>query len=164
MQFDSFDDPILTMPQVIRASHADRVTIENWVRYKHVVAALDLPGRARRFSLADLVRIDVTWLLRELFKLPVDMASEVAKFAVDAYAPQAMADATGIIKGHKHPASSAYRWQFSMMRMPDGELRMVREGDVPADLGVDLIVPVGLAASYCFQRLSEMTRPQDFDE
>lgn len=164
MQFESFDDPVLTMPQVIRASSADRATVENWLRYKHVIPALNLPGRDRRFSLADLVRIDVIWLLRELFKLKVEVASEIAKHAVEAYAPRAMESARAIISEKIHPASAEYRWQFSMMRMPDGELRMVKPGDVPAELGVDLIVPVGLAASYCFQRLTKMNRPEGFDE
>ena len=150
---DDFKEPWLTMPQLLKASAADRVTLENWMRFGHVVPALDLPGKDRRFSLADLVRVEVIWTLREVFQLKVEVAAEIATRAVDEYSYRAIGDAKAVIFEDLAPGRSSYRSQFSLMRMPDGALRIVAAGDVPAELGVDLIVPVGLCANYCFSRL-----------
>lgn len=164
MHFESFDDPKLTMPQLIRASNADRVTVENWVRYRHLVPALDLPGRARRFSLADLVRCEVTWFMRELFQLKVEMAAQIARHAVEAYAHLAMDDFAAVMNGTYGDGGSNFRWSFALMRLPDGELRIVEPGDTPVDLGADLIVTVGRAAEMCFRRIEAWKRPTEIDE
>ncbi|ASP30798.1 hypothetical protein CHH26_11585 [Qipengyuania flava] len=164
MQIDTFDDPVLTMPQFIMASSADRVTVENWVRYRHLVPALDLPGRKRRFSLADLVRCEVTWLMRELFQLKVEMAAQIARHAVDAYSDLALDDFKAVMNGTYGVDGSNYRWSFALMRLPDGELRIVEPGQAPVDLGADLIVTVGRAAEMCFRRIEAWKRPEGFDE
>lgn len=163
MEFETIDDPVLTMPQLISASLADRNTIENWVRYGHLVPALDLPGRKRRFSIADLLRLDITFFLRSL-EMSMDIAPEIAQLSVAAYAPQALAEAREVIEGRVDSLRALFRWQFSLMRMPDGELKVIKPGDVPVELGVDLVVPVGAIANGCYARLFNMVHPSELDD
>lgn len=153
MEFASFDDPALTMPQLIAASWIDRATVENWIRYRHIIPALDLPGRARRFSLGDFVQVEVTRDLRHRH-LPVNVAADMAKQAVEAYSERGFSDAKSVFDGGLTGDLEKYRHHFGVFHLSGGGLTVFESGDARVPDDVTYVNLVGMLAIKCFRRLA----------
>lgn len=150
-----FESHLLTYPQLLEVALADRASITSWMRAGHLRPALDEDGRERRFSLRNLVEVDSLYHLRRVFNLQIGIASHLANAGLDQYAPQAMTEFCSIAQYRKKPGEAALRIQYTLIRTPDGELRLYEPGDAPSELGVDVIFPLGLTAALAFSRFIE---------
>lgn len=143
MKIDDLDHPFLTFPDLIVLSQLDRVTIENWMRAGHVVPAQNEAGRNRRFSIADLLRIETINHLRTVLKMQIDMAAQLSAAAIDCYRERASEDAKAIAADRRE-ASNADRYSFKVA--------------VPVAEGVTVVVPIGMIGSVAFGLLSQWQR------
>lgn len=141
---DDFDayTPIFSQPDAVELTSADSATIDNWVRYKHIIPVRI--GNRRLFSFLDLLTIDVTHTLVKMFRVDIASGSFVAMQAAKAYIDNLDADLADIRAGTPwhSPASGTYRTQVAFTRdETTGGLKTPGAGDTEAD-GIDVILPV----------------------
>lgn len=141
---DDFDAyaPIFSQPDAVEMTNADAATIDNWVRYKHVLPVRI--GNRRLFSFLDLLIIDVTHMLVKTFRVDISSGSYVAKQAAKAYIPGLDADRADILGGRSwhSPIGGIDATQILFTRdVETGGLRAPTDDDSQAD-SVGVILPV----------------------
>ena len=128
----------------------DRTSIENWMRAGTIIPALDLPGEDRRFSLENLLQIEILSRLRDRFKVQAGTAGFIAAEAVRDYLPRADRDLIEVWGGGAIGATD-YRPTYGLTRGDDGDLRAAQRGDIEED-DVMIVIPVGLLARGLFAK------------
>lgn len=138
----TFSGLVFSQPDAIRLTRPTAATLDNWLRYEHVLTNRDQSGR-RVFSFADLLAIDCIEMLTTMFKMPPALSAEFARRAVEQYRRAFEQDQREI--GNGQPWSAATRdfdAHFSFAR--DGE--SVVEVDGERDDSVMLVLPTRIIA------------------
>jgi hypothetical protein len=143
---DDFDfyEAVFSQPDAVELTQADNDTIDNWVRYKHIVP--HRIGKRRMFSFLQLLLIDLTWTLTRTFKTELDVATHIAFEAAKGYGDTVHADRAEILAGADWGAVVSDRGDATFSLTRDASTKLLRPTD-RADLGADdvmIVVPVRL--------------------
>jgi hypothetical protein len=142
---DDFDPYafLFTQADAVALTQADNETIDNWVRYKHLLP--QRIGKRRLFNFFDLLTIDLIHMLQRLFKAEIHVSVHIAHQAAKEYMDDVEADRACILRGTPWPALTSMRGDahVSLTRAEDGTLRASEHGDLNAD-GVTVVLPVKL--------------------
>jgi hypothetical protein len=142
--FDPFQ-PVFSQADAVSITQADNDTIDNWVRYKHVMPLR--AGKRRLFSFNDLLVIDLMHMLQKMFRAEIHVSRHIATSAAKSYLADVEGDRAAIGSGQNWAALIGGRGdaQIGLVRDSDGTLREHRPDDSPID-SVDIILPVRLIA------------------
>lgn len=144
MQTDDFDPfaPMFGQPDAVELTQADNDTIDNWVRYKHVIPVR--VGKRRMFSFQDLLTIDLIHMLQRNFRAEIHVSAHIAKDAAKQYLDLIEDDREDIQRGRAwHSPMRREDTHVSLTRDQDGTLRAVERGDRNED-SVMVVLPVRL--------------------
>lgn len=131
--------PYFGQSDAVSLTQADRDTLDNWIRYKHVTP--ERVGKRRMFTFMDLLIIDFTWMMAKTFKADIDVASQIGIEAAKSYRDWIDSDRDDIERGQSWSAVSHDNdFHFTLTRDADG-LRAVRDGDMEID-SVMVVLPV----------------------
>lgn len=142
MRPDDFDPfaPMFGQPDAVGLTQADNDTIDNWVRYKHVVPVR--VGKRRMFSFVDLLIIDLIHMLQRNFRAEIHVSAHIAKDAAKQYFDLIDEDRAAIQRGEAwHSPLSREDIHVSLTREDDGTLRAIGREDRNED-SVMVVLPV----------------------
>lgn len=144
MATDDFDPlaPIFSQRDAVEMTNADAATIDNWVRYKHVLPVR--VGKRRLFSFLDLLTIDLTHMLAKLFRVDITAGAFVARQSAKEYVDGLEADREDVASGQPWhtPRDSRGDIQVGFVRdRATGDLRAAKRDDHDVDT-VSVILPV----------------------
>jgi len=153
---DDFDyyAPMFIQPDAVLLTQADNETLDNWVRYKHVVPSRI--GKRRMFSFLQLLVIDLTWTLTKTFKTELDVATYIAMDAAKSYADRVHVDREDILAGTSWATLNDERGDAMFSLKRDAETRQLRatnRSDLEAD-DVMIVLPVRLIARRLLSAMS----------
>lgn len=137
--------PIWSQLDALEMVQPDESTLDSWCRYRHLVPHT-IAGR-RVYSFADLLNIDLMWMLARIFRADITVAVLIARELVDRYLAKHIAeDVSGIKAGESWSAvSDQEEITYGLVRDLDGTLRETRRGEIKVD-EVMIVVPVRLLA------------------
>jgi hypothetical protein len=143
---DDFDPylPFFGQPDAVLLTQVDNDTLDNWVRYKHVLPVR--VGKRRMFSFLDLLRVDLMWMLARTFRTEVGVAEHIAGKAAKNYLDGFDNDRADILNGVPWAAlrgNDRGDFHYDLTRDVDGQLRATTPDDDPA-ASVMLVLPARL--------------------
>lgn len=156
MNLDDFDwsTPFFSQADAADLTQADNDTIDNWVRYKHVVPSRI--GKRRMFSFLDLLRIELGLTMARTFGAEIGPAMVVATEAAKSCRDYIQTDWLDILSGTPWARLMTDRGDFhcTLMREADGSLRAFEPGDLEAD-SVMVVVPARLVERRLLQAVKD---------
>lgn len=148
MSRDDFDPytPMFSQADAVALTQADNDTVDNWVRYKHVLPLR--VGNRRMFSFLDLLKIDLIHMLQRNFKAEIHVSAHIAGEAAKQYLDWIELDREEIQRRPERwhsPHPDRGDAHISLARDKNGGLRAVERGDLEVD-SVMVVLPVRIIA------------------